>query len=293
MKLSIVSLNFIKKELTMQCMESLYAVYSEEFKKNEFEFIVVDNASGNNSVEVLENFIKKNNYKNFQVIANKKNAGFGGGNNAGAAQAKAKYLLFLNNDTQVKDNGVADMVSYLEKNPSIAILGGPLKNTDGTPQPSSGKFYTLISALMLLLGFQRFGFLDQSPSTIEKVDWVKGALLMIKKDVFEKLGGFDEKIFMYTEDMELCYRAHKSGYAVYFYPYVSVLHKDQGSSNRTFAIVNIYKNILYFYKKHRSFGEYVFISFLLKSKAILLIIIGKILHNTYLTTTYEQALAVL
>ncbi len=114
---------------------------------------------------------------------------------------------------------------------------------------------------------------------------------MIRKEVFDKLGGFDEKIFMYTEDMELCYRAHLAGYQIYFYPGMDIRHKDQGSSNRTFAIVNIYKNLQYFYKKHRPLWENILIKFVLKTKAIALLALGKLLHNSYLTNTYEQALA--
>lgn len=293
MTLSIITLNFNKPELTKNCLESLYAVYSKEFNNEKFECIIVDNNSENDSVAILTTAIKKNTYKNMYVIKNKKNSGFGGGNNIGAINAKGKYLLFLNNDTVVKDNGFVKMVEYMEKHKNIGILGGPLKNLDGTAQVSTGRFYTLLTATMLLLGLQRVGLIDKTPVKIEKVDWVKGALMMIRKEIFNQLKGFDENIFMYTEDMELCYRARKEGYEIYFYPDVVVLHKDHGSSNRTFAIVNIYKNLQYFYKKHRPFWEYGIIYFLLKSKALLLIIVGKMLHNTYLTNTYGQALAVL
>ena len=115
---------------------------------------------------------------------------------------------------------------------------------------------------------------------------------MIRSEVFTRLGGFDEKIFMYTEDMELCYRAKLAGYAVYFYPDVKVFHADQGSSNRTFAIVNIYRNLLYFYQKHRSHKEYLYIKTLLRTKAFALIAAGRLTKNEYLTQTYEKALKV-
>ena len=113
---------------------------------------------------------------------------------------------------------------------------------------------------------------------------------MFRKDVFERLNGFDENIFMYTEDMEICYRAKKLGYGISFYPNVTVLHQDTGSSNRSFAIVNIYKNLLYFYKKHRSIPEYIFLKFLLQTKAITLIGVGHVLRKSYFTQTYEKAL---
>src|SRR5207247_2146405 len=98
----------------------------------------------------------------------------------------------------------------------------------------------------------------------------KGALFMIKKEVFEKVRKFDEHIWMYTEDMELCYRIHQGGLKCVFFPEITVKHKHQGSTNRTFAIVNIYRNMPYFYKKHKSFLEYLYVRSLLRLKAMML-----------------------
>ncbi len=293
MKLSIITLNFQKSELTLRCLFSLHTQFQKELYNNEIEVIVVDNKSPDNSVKILQEAIKKNKYKNITLYPNEKNLGFGAGNDYGAKKAKGEYLLFLNNDTEVKDKGFLEMVSYMGHHENAAILGGQLRNFDGSLQPSTGKFYTPFYAMLLLLGMQKYGRLDNSPKTIREVDWVKGAVLMIKKDVYRELGGFDPHIFMYTEDMELCYRAKKAGYKVYFYPEIQVFHADQGSSNRTFAIINIYKNLLYFYKKHRSAQEYIFVKSLLWLKAVSLVIIGRITHNEYLIDTYEKALAVL
>jgi GT2 family glycosyltransferase len=292
MLLSIVTLNYKKKDLTRSCLESLYEQFEKEFTNGTIEQIIVDNASEDGSVEFLREEIKKKKYKNVHLIANKENGGFGKGCNIGADAGHGKYLLFLNNDTVVKDTGLLNMTTYMDEHPEIAILGGRLRNFDESLQPSAGKFYTPINALLLLLGMQKFGLLYNSPSTISPVDWVKGALFMIRSDVFAKLGGFDEKIFMYTEDMELCYRAKLVGYKVFFYPGVKIIHTELGSSNRTFAIVNIYENLLYFYKKHRTPGEYIFLKTALRTKAIFLIGVGRLLHKDYLTHTYEKALKV-
>lgn len=292
MILSIVTLNYKKKDLTATCIDSLHKQYAQQIANNELEILVVDNASGDDSVPYLKDFVKNNKYKNTHIIAHTENAGFGKGCNIGARASKGNYLLFLNNDTLVKDSGLWDMVEYLNEHQEVSILGGQLTNSDGTLQSSAGKFYTLGNAFLLLLGFQKYGILDISPHEISRVDWVKGALLMIRSQVFRKLGGFDENIFMYTEDMELCYRAKLAGYAVYFYPQIKVEHIDQGSSNRTFAIINIYKNLLYFYKKHRSKNEYRILKMMLRAKALTLIQVGKLTKNEYLTHTYEEALKV-
>lgn len=289
MAISIILLNYKKPQLTVDCISSLYDQYKSDIDDGTVEILVVDNHSGDNSVPILKREIQQT-YSQVKLIENSENAGFGKGCNLGAKQAKGDYLLFLNNDTVVKDRGLISMAEYMNNHTAVAILGGQLRNADGTLQASTGDFYTVSNVALLLLGMQRYGLLDKSPSRITEVDWVKGGLLMIRKDVFEKIGGFDEKIFMYIEDMELCFRAKKAGYSVFFYPEVTVLHKEHGSANKTFAIVNIYKNLLYFYTKHRSYGEYVVVKGMLIVKAILLIGVGFLLQKQYLRTTYSQAL---
>lgn len=290
MLLSIVTLNYKKPDLTLACVASLHEQFSKEFEADDVELIVVDNDSQDESVEKLQEGIKKNSYKNTQVIANTENGGFGKGNNVGANAAKGDFVLFLNNDTLVKDKGIMEMARYMEKNEEVAILGGQLRNADNSLQSSSGKFYTLVNASLLLLGLQKFGLLDKSPDEISDVDWVKGGLLMIRKGDFNRLLGFDEKIFMYTEDMELCYRAKKLGRKVMFYPKVMVIHAEHGSANRSFAIVNIYKGLLYFYKKHRSKLEYQILKTLLLVKACAAIIVGSITGKGDLVKTYKEAI---
>ncbi|MDE2026326.1 MAG: glycosyltransferase family 2 protein, partial [Patescibacteria group bacterium] len=137
----------------------------------------------------------------------------------------------------------------------------------------------------------RFGFMKHSPQKISKVDWVTGGCMMVSKKIFEKIGGFDKNIFMYMEDMELCFRAKKEGFATYFFPATQVLHSSQGSSNRTFAIVHIYQGILYFYRKYMPQWEVFLVQCLLRLKASLLVSIGRLTGNSYLRITYEKALA--
>jgi GT2 family glycosyltransferase len=290
MLLSIVTLNYKKKDLTIACITSLWEQYASEFENNSIEVIIVDNDSQDGSVEAIRHVIKEKHFENMHVVANSTNAGFGAGCNEGVAKSQGELILFLNNDTVVKDDGLMRMAKYCRENPEVAILGGQLRNWDGSLQASAGKFYTPLYAFLLLAGGQRWGLLDRSPKTIQKVDWVKGGLLMIRREVFERLHGFDEKIFMYTEDMELCYRAHLAGKQVYFYPDVLVLHKEHASTSKTFAIVNIYKNLLYFYKKHRSKSEYRLVKSMMEGKAKSLIALGKATKNKYLVETYEQAL---
>lgn len=282
-KLSIVILNYNTKELTSSCIESVLKQYYSQIKDNEFELIVVDNASTDGSQSLLSR------KKNIKVVKNSENYGFSKGCNIGAKKASGEYLLFLNSDTRVKDKGFLGMIDFLDKNLKIGVLGGKLLNKDNSQQASCGSFYNLLNVTVTLLGGERIGLVRRKPKKIEDFDWVSGAAMMVRRDLFEKLNGFDEKLFMYMEDIEFCFRAKRSGFKVFFYPDVKIIHQELGSSNRRFAVVNIYKGLSYFYKKHARL-EYPLVWLLLFTKALIAIFIGIILNNNYLKKTYSGAL---
>jgi len=291
MKLSIIILSYNTKDLTLDCIKSVIQEYEKELQKGEFEIILVDNASTDDSVRAISNFQFPISNKNaLKIIQNKENLGFSKGNNVGVKNAAGQFILFLNSDTEVKDKGLLKMVEFLEQNKHISILGGKLENANGSPQASAGKFYSIFNLFLLLMGGERLGFLRSSPARISKVDWVSGACMMTVRETFEKIGGFEEKLFMYMEDQELCFRAKKAGYKTYYYPFLSLLHKERGSSNRTFAIIHIYEGILYFYSKHLPKWQYRLAKSLLFTKAFLVKNLGRIIGNKYYINTYGQAL---
>jgi len=290
MKLSVVTLNYKTPDLTLSCTESLYRQFRHEFENGTIEHIIVDNLSEDGSVEKIQKEIKEKNYKNVKLIPNSENAGFGRGCNLGAQHAKGDFVLFLNSDTQVENRDFLEMADFLSAHPEVAIIGGKMKNSNGTAQLSAGKFYSLPYVFLMLLGLERFGFMKRSPDAISKVDWVSGGCMMVNKKLFEKIGSFDKNIFMYMEDMELCFRAKKHKYLTYFYPNTNVIHKAQGSSNRSFAIAHIYKGIVYFYQKHMPHWQFFLVQWLLRTKAVLLIAVGRLTNNRYLYETYEKAL---
>jgi len=290
MDLSIIILSYNTKDLTVACISSIVAQYKQELDNSQFEIIVVDNASTDESILSIKKYVSSIKTENIKLIENKENLGFSKGCNLGAKNAKGEYLLFLNSDTEIKDQGFVKMAEYLKKNENVGVLGGALRNEDGTSQGSVGKFYNLLTLFLGMYGLERLGFLRDSPKQIKRVDWVSGASLMIKKSVFEKIGGFEKELFMYAEDMELCFKAKKKGFPTYFYPEVMLFHKERASSNRTFAILNIYRGILFFYKKHKPAWEYQIARLILFSKALILNNIGKLLGKKYLQETYGQAL---
>lgn len=247
-----------------------------------FEIIVVDNNSHDESVEMV-----KKEFKDVLLIANKENVGFAKGCNQAAKKANGEFLLFLNSDTEIKDETLAGALKKFASNERLAVIGGFLDNTSGTTSNSYGNFLGIFSTFAMLFGGKLH--VGGKAQKQQYTDWVSGGCMLVKRDIFEKVKGFDEHFFMYIEDMELCYRIKQQGYAIMYYPEFSVLHKAQGSSNRAFAIEQIYKGLLHFYKKHKSLFSYQLLCIMLYSKAYSAIFIGLITRNFNLVEAYKKA----
>lgn len=275
---SIIILSYNTKTLLRACLASIYT----HTKDVESEIIVVDNASHDESVSMV-----KKEFKRVMLIENKENVGFAKGCNQAAKKAHGEYLLFLNSDTEMHKETFKNALRQFEQNEKLAILGGFLDNSDGTTSRSYGKFLSLYSTFMLLFGDRtvRSNQLQKKQS----VDWVSGGCMFVRRNIFEEVKGFDEQFFMYIEDMELCYRINQRGYAIMYYPEFSVIHKAQGSSNRSFAIIEIYKGLIYFYKKHKTFFSYQILRLMLYSKAYSAIVVGQVTRNNNLVQTYKKA----
>ncbi len=283
LNLSIIILSYNTKEYLRDCLQSIY----NNLPKGFFEVIVVDNASIDNSIEmVLKEFPKVN------VFKSDKNLGFAKGVNMGAKKAKGELLLFLNSDAVLQNDKVVEMTSFIRRNEDVGILGGLLVNQDLTRQRSYGKFYTLPVAVKMLIGGDRMEIRGKRLDKPVRVDWVSGGFMMVKTSIFTKISGFDENYFMYMEDVDLCYRAKNMGFLTFIFPDSYALHLSHGSSNRTFAIENIYKGLLYFYKKHRHEWEYNVLKFILFTKAWILMSTGILIRNQYLKNTYRNVIRV-
>lgn len=282
MKVSIIILSYNTADLLKNCLTSLYS----HIKAPSFEVIVVDNASHDSSVAMV-----KTHFKHATVIENNDNVGFAKGCNIGAKHATGDYLLFLNSDTEIHDpNTLTKLVSLMDGE-KVGVAGGLMLNEDKSFQRSFGNFYTLPHvAKMLFLG-EKSEISGQTFTTVQKTDWVSGGFMLVKKTVFEKIHGFDEGYFMYVEDVDLCYRIHKAGYTVVVDPKIQVLHIGHGSSNRSFAVINIYKGLSRFYKLHRSSVEYVSLRLLLSLKAYIVMFFATIKGDKALSDRYRKALS--
>lgn len=278
---SLIILSYNTKDLLKQCLMSITA-----YANIPHEIIVVDNASTDGSIKMLQELEKSPQAApDVIIIENKENFGFGKGINIGAKQAKGEYLLFLNSDAEFIDDSLSQMVKFAENHEDVGVIGGKTGK-----QRSFGKFLSLSQVFLLLFAERFLGKQESKIETTQKTDWVSGGFMMIRRSVFEKVHGFDERIFMYIEDMELCFRVKKAGYGVYFMPEARVKHIGQGSSNRTFAIVHIYQGLLYFYRKHKSHNEYDALKFMLQLKALTAVFVGTLTGNQYLKSTYKKVL---
>lgn len=283
MKISIIILTYNSSRYIDSLLSGILEKYKKPLKEKEMEIIIADNASQDQTLQIAKK------YKDVKVLENGENVGFASGNNIAAKHAKGEFIIFMNPDVELKHGDLFDLIKEFEQE-KVGIVGGKIENYSGKRELSCGRTYTAFNILLLALGLEEKMGVRFAPNKQREVDFVSGAFFLIRRNLFEKLHGFDQNYFMYIEDADLCYRVKKVGYKVVFSPATTIWHMGQGSSNRTFAVANIYKGLLYFQKMHMGAFSYGLVRLLLKTKAVLLVMLGSISHNTYLTQTYEEAL---
>jgi len=286
-KLSIIILSFNTARLTKQTIDSIYE--NTILKTEKFEIIVLDNASSDESVKMLK--ILQSKHKNLTLIESAENTGFSKGNNRAAKHARGTYLLFLNSDIIVKSKAIDQLLTRIKSLPEGDFVGGKLLNEDSSEQASCGPFYSLpvIFGALFLKG-DHWGLTRYSPQETRQVDWVSGACIMTSKKTFEHMGGFDEDIFMYMEEIDLLYRSSQKGYNTYFIPEAQFVHLGSASSDgKSFPIIQVYRGFLYFYKKHGNRFQQAMVKRMLQLKAQIAILVGKLLGKPHIVETYAKA----
>lgn len=275
--LSIIIINYQTPKLTTQTIKSVYSSLEKtSFLKNNFEIILVDNKSQDDSLEQL----KKLQHKNLKIIASQKNLGFSYGNNVGLKQAQGKYLLLLNSDTLILDGSLEKMVNFFKENEKKLNLGSlafDLLNKDLTQQYHGGDLptlfalfnhWSLLAKIPLLKNFlpstqkntnlyPKNEVIDYKNKkyqklTFQKKGWVGGTAILFSQKVMEKVGFWDEKIFMYGEDIDWCYRLKKHNFNCGILKNCFIIHLGSQSSGKKSALLGEVKGYLYFYKKHKN-----------------------------------------
>lgn len=248
MTVSIIIVSWNVCDLLRQCLRSL---------PGEAEVIVVDSASSDGTPEMVAA-----EFPGVHLIAHHENLGYSKGNNIGLEAATGEYLFILNPDTVVEPGALERLQQYLEEHPQVAMVGPQLVYGDGQPQSSRRRFpspWTAIFESTWLQAYAPPGMLDHlygrdlPPDQAVEVDWIVGAAVLLRREAYHQVGGFDEGFFMYSEEIDLCKRLKAAGWGVAHEPAARVIHHEGRSSAQVPAVTHIRFNtskVRYLRKHH-------------------------------------------
>lgn len=247
--------NWNTRDELRECLQSVF----DQDGSVSFEVIVVDNGSSDGSVEMIRSEFADR----VILISNSANLGFGAAHNMAIRRSTGRYVFCVNPDCLFLEADVLrGMVEYMDANPSIGMLGPRVLNPDGTLQFSARRFPPMIAGLFrhTILGklFPKNRFVrnylmtDYSHDDIMDTDWLSGSALMARQETYEQIGTFDERFFMYCEDVDWCKRAHDGGWRVVYYPRVSVSHRIGAASDKNpiQMIKHHHRSMLLYFLKH-------------------------------------------
>ena len=258
MKLSIIILNYKSKGLLKQCLKGI--ILSQP--KIDYEIIVVDNNSGDKSLDMVKDILTKNYFSKqeklvgheiiippYRTIQSPINGGFSAGNNIGIRASKGEYFMILNPDIAIVSGVIEKMVEYMDKNIQVGIVGPKLLNPDKTVQYSCRRFPNYLVPFFRRTVFGRLPFakklvenylmIDFDHKKTVEVDWLFGACLLVRKSATEKIGLMDERYFMYFEDMDYCRRFWENGYKIIYLSDVEIIHYHAQYSSEREGILGV------------------------------------------------------
>jgi GT2 family glycosyltransferase len=263
--ISIVIVSFNTRDRLRECLLSVFGAGG----LLRIQVIVVDNASTDGSPSMVDQ-----EFPDAVLIRSEVNLGFGRANNLGFQSALGRYVVLLNSDAFLTAESLERSVAHMDANPQVGIGGGRLLGTDGSLQPSSRMFPTVLNDLIVLSGlaarFPRSKFFGRFDRTwadereSAEVDWVPGAYSIIRAEALDDVGHFDPRFFLYYEEVDLCRRMKEKGYSVWYWPDVTVVHIGGESSrqvpsleiSRAGAQLTLWRmrSMLLYYRKHHGLG---------------------------------------
>lgn len=283
---SVIVVSYNTRDYTVKSMES--ALKSKGFNDGEIEVIMVDNNSPDDTVAYTKKHLPQ-----VRVIANSDNRGFGGGNNQGAEIAKGKYLLLLNPDAFLEKDSLRIMVDIMEEREDIVSVGPQLRFADGSMQQSAGYLPTPLRVMAWMWWLDKLPLIKKlfpTPYHVFDLDWHKkdhypqwlmGACVLFRRAEFLSAGGFDDKIFMYAEEVELYRRLNESlGKKVFLTTKTKVIHVGSVSTKKANAYRLTYElqGIQYIYRKHYPNLAW-FINFVIYTGVIMRIILFSLIPS--------------
>lgn len=249
MKLSIIIVNYHVKEELLDCIRS---IVGSKFDLA-YEVIVIDN----DEKKTIEKDLKKE-FPKVKYIKSPRNIGYGAGNNLGAKLAKGEYLFILNPDTKFYSGNISKVISLFEKDKNIGVIAPLLLDTDnksyelqGTKELTPGRALFSLSFLSKVFPKNRiykdYYLLGWNKNKVKEVDVVPGTAFVIKKKLFDKIGGFDEKFFLFFEEFDFCRRIRKTGYRIYISPSLKLIHKWGSSAAQNSESQKYFKQSRFYY----------------------------------------------
>jgi len=265
---SILIVSFNTREILRQCLQSVV----DNARELEAEIIVVDNGSSDGSAEMVEE-----DFPQVRLIRSTRNLGFAGGNNRALEEARGRYFVLLNSDAFFAPGALALAISHMEATPECGLGGCRLVGRDGSSQPSSRCFHSVLGDAIVLSGLaarfpnsRLFGRFDRTwtDQTIPaKVDWVPGAFTILRPSALKRVGFFDPAFFLYYEEVDLCRRFKAAGIPVWFWPDIEVVHIGGESSRQLTALdfsshsaqVVLWRmrSTLIYYRKHHGWSVHL------------------------------------
>lgn len=263
---SIITVNWNVKEIIARMIQSLFQ-YTRNIR---FEVIVVDNKSTDGSVEYLQQkFRNEINEKRLIIIANDFNAGFAKANNQGLKIAKGEHVFFMNPDMEVHENVILKMRNFFRSKINAGIVTCRLLYADKSIQPSVKRLPDICSQILILLKLHHFfSFLSCIKNYLMKdfdylsekdIEQAMGACIFTKKEIMNKIGGWNESYWLWWEDVELCKNMLDKGYKIYFTPMTEITHYEGKSFAQVFGLKKqkrFNRGMLLYFKKHKKQYEY-------------------------------------
>lgn len=235
MRVLVVIVNYRTGGLVVDCLRSLEGEVAGEGWRA--DVVVVDNCSGDGSLEAIRGEVESKGWGAWvRVTAAERNGGFAYGNNVGIREGLARgerpsYVLLLNPDTVVRPGAIKALVEFMERTPRAGIAGSRLEDPDGSVQVSAFRFPGVLSELesglrigMVSRLLSRWRASPPARGEEHETDWVAGASMIVRMEVFEEVGGLDERYFMYFEEVDFCLRARRAGWACWYVPGSRVVH---------------------------------------------------------------------
>lgn len=266
MKLSVIIVSWNSEEWLRKCLDSLFKQTSEI----DFEVIVVDNASKDLSVKVA-----MNEFSQVKVIENPLNKGWATAVNQGIEAASGEYICLLNPDTMIVDRTMEQLVAFLDEYQQVGVVGPHLINEDGSTQRSIRRRPRLRDQLRIVLklhvlfpdskAMRSYLWRDFNYQSTQEVEQLMGACMMIRREVFEQVGIFDETFFLWFDEVDFCRRVYdRSSYKIYYNAHSHLIHAggDSFDKLRSLKKQGIYlKSLRYYFKKHKHWFSWFTILF--------------------------------